>query len=52
MHNGEKDDLKEMFNIELLAKAKDPLSVFLTEGLLIKQHRPGMNGQINNSFVL
>ena len=52
MHNGEKDDLKEMFNIELLAKAKDPLSVFLTEGLLIKQHRPGMNGQINNGFVL
>ena len=51
-HNGEKHDVNEMFKFEVVAKAKDPLGVALTEGLLIKQQRPPINNQLNNGFVI
>ena len=51
-HNGEVDDVNENFKFEVVAKAKDPLGVCLTEGLLIKQQRPQTNNQLNNGFVI
>ena len=50
-HNKEKDDIKDMYKFEILAKAKD-LNAFIKEGILIKQNRPTINGQVNNGFVI
>ena len=51
-HALEKDDINEIYEFEVLAKAKDPLGAFLKEAILIKKHRPAINGQITNGFVL
>ena len=51
-HKLDKDDINEMYKFEILAKANDPLGGFVKEGLLIKQHRPVINGKIQNGFVI
>ena len=51
-HALEKDDVNEIYKFEVMAKGKDPLDVSLREGILIKKHRPTINHQINNGFIM
>ena len=51
-HPDSPNDLKENFTFKVAATAKDPISTFLKEALLIKKLRPDMNGKFNNGFII
>ena len=51
-HPNAPNKLEECYKFKILDKGKDPLQVFLKEGLLIQKHNPHINGKFNNGFII
>ena len=51
-HPNAPNKLEECYKFKILDKGKDPLQVFLKEGLHIQKHNPLINGKFNNGFVI
>ena len=51
-HPESPNDIKENFTFKIAATAKDSISTFLKEALLIKKIRPELNGKFNNGFII
>ena len=51
-HPDSPNNIKENFSFKIAAKANDSLELFLKEGLLIKKHKPQINGKFLNGYII